>query len=102
MSRRPTPRTIALRDTILACLRNAEVPLPTKDVVERVQIDDVWYPDVYTNLRALERAGAVERSTYPPYIRDVFWRLSRAERAKSYNTEFEALVAQLENGGIDA
>lgn len=80
-------------------LRNADVPMATMEIVERVKtVPDVWYPIVYSNLRALERGGVVERGASMPYSRHVFWQLTAAERAKSCNAEFEALVAEFEGG----
>lgn len=106
MPRRPAPRTLALRDAILACLRNSSEPLPTRDIVAGVKAGTVTYLDVYNNLGALERTGAVQRaarpgSYWPPSGREVFWRLIGAQRDASHDAAFEALAAQIGNGGVD-
>jgi predicted transcriptional regulator len=47
-----------LRDALLAVLRDAEFPLTTKEVATRVG-RATWYGQVYSNLRAMDRAGLV-------------------------------------------
>jgi hypothetical protein len=88
---RPGPRTVALRDQILAALRT-EWPLPisTRRVCELLgahRYDETGYR-VYPQLRALARLGLVEcvrldRSEF----RDVFWR-----SAEPTDAELNALI----------
>lgn len=97
MTRRPGPKAIAMRDAITAALRDADVPLATKQVIARVS-QRSWHNDVYPNLRALERAGVVERADVSPRYRDVFWRLRPTAQPDQLNAEFEELAARFEAG----
>jgi hypothetical protein len=72
--------TVALRDQIIAVLRDAEVPLSTDQVAGKVGRTHPSRPDgfdagqvVYRNLRALEHQGRCERIVRDPYDRRVFW-----------------------------
>ncbi|SHQ49021.1 Uncharacterised protein [Mycobacteroides abscessus subsp. massiliense] len=74
---RPSARTVAMRDQILAALRT-EWPLPisTRRVCEMLgagRYDETGYR-VYPQLCALDRLGVIERIRRDPDCRDVFWR----------------------------
>lgn len=74
---RPSARTVALRDQIVAALRG-EWPLPvsTRRVCELLganRYDETGYR-VYPQLCALDRLGVVERIRRGADCRDVFWR----------------------------
>ncbi|BBN50824.1 hypothetical protein [Mycobacterium avium] len=74
---RPSARTVAIRDQILAALR-AEWPLPvsTRRICELLgahRYDETGYR-VYPQLCALDRLGVVERIRRGAECRDVFWR----------------------------
>ncbi len=74
---RPSARTVALRDQILAALR-VEWPLPvsTRHLCELLgahRYDETGYR-VYPQLCALDRMGVVERIRRGSECRDVFWR----------------------------
>ncbi len=74
---RPSARTVAMRDQILAALR-AEWPLPisTRRVCELMgahRYDQTGYR-IYPQLCALDRLGVVERIRRDDDCRDVFWR----------------------------
>lgn len=74
---RPSARTVALRDQILAALRT-EWPLPasTRHVCELLgahRYDETGYR-VYPQLCALDRLGIVEQIHRGSDCRDVFWR----------------------------
>lgn len=96
MSGAPGPKARAIRDAIAATLRDADVPLATRQVEARTRHRH-W--DVYPNLRAMERAGLVERADVPRHVRDVFWRLTPAPVDVPFNREFEELAAQLDTSG---
>ncbi len=74
---RPSARTVAIRDQILAALRT-EWPLPvsTRRVCELLgarRYDETGYR-IYPQLCALDRLGVVERIRRGAECRDVFWR----------------------------
>ncbi len=74
---RPSARTVAMRDQILAALRT-EWPLPisTRRVCELLgahRYDETGYR-VYPQLCALDRLGLIERIRRDADCRDVFWR----------------------------
>lgn len=74
---RPSARTVALRDQIVAALRG-EWPLPvsTRRVCELLganRYDETGFR-VYPQLCALDRLGVVERIRRGVDCRDVFWR----------------------------
>lgn len=74
---RPSARTVAMRDQILAALRT-EWPLPvsTRRVCELLgahRYDETGYR-AYPQLCALDRLGVVESIRRDPDCRDVFWR----------------------------
>lgn len=76
---RPSARTVAVRDQILAALRT-EWPLPvsTRRVCELLgarRYDETGYR-IYPQLCALDRLGVVERIRCGAECRDVFWRFS--------------------------
>lgn len=74
---RPSARTVAIRDQILAALRT-EWPLPisTRRVCELLgahRYSETGYR-IYAQLCALDRLGIVERIRRDAGCRDVFWR----------------------------
>lgn len=91
---RPTARTVALRDQILAALR-AEWPLPisTRRVCELLgahRYDETGYR-VYPQLCALDRMGVVERIRRGAECRDVFWRFLGDPTDADLNAAVEAV-----------
>jgi hypothetical protein len=92
---RPSARTVAIRDQILAALRT-EWPLPisTRHVCELLgahRYDETGYR-VYPQLCALDRLGIVERVRRGADCRDVFWRFL----GDPTDTEFNAAVDAVE------
>ena len=62
MSRTPPPRAVALRNQLLAILRDAEQPLTTQQVAGRVTgIAAAVYPQLWV----LHRLGHIAREHYP-------------------------------------
>jgi hypothetical protein len=62
MSRTPPPRAVALRNQLLAILRDAEQPLTTQQVAGRVT---GIAAAVYAQLCVLHRLGHIAREHYP-------------------------------------
>lgn len=91
---RPSTRTVALRDQIVAALR-AEWPLPvsTRHVCEMLgahRYDETGYR-VYPQLCALERLGVVERIRGEADCRDVFWRFLGDPTEAELNAAVDAM-----------
>ena len=62
MTRTPSPRAVALRNQLLAILRDAEQPLTTQQVAGRVT---GIAAAVYPQLCVLHRVGHIARGTTP-------------------------------------
>jgi hypothetical protein len=98
---RPSARTVAIRDQILAALRT-EWPLPitTRRVCELLgahRYDETGYR-VYPQLCALDRLGVVERICRGAEYRDVFWRFVGDPTEADLNAAVDAVespVSQL-------
>jgi hypothetical protein len=80
------PATIALRDQILAVLRDAEgFPMATWSVAEATTpgpgATSWWRQETYRHLCALERKGLVGKTTLPGW-RSVFWSALNSDGAK--------------------
>lgn len=93
---RPSARTVALRDQILAAL-SAEWPLPvsTRRVCEMLgahRYDETGYR-VYPQLCALDRLGLVERIRRGPDCRDVFWRFLGDPTEADFNAAVDVIEA---------
>ncbi len=91
---RPTARTVALRDRIVAALR-AEWPLPvsTRRVCELLgahRYDETGYR-IYPQLCALDRMGVIERIRRDADCRDVFWRFLGDPSDADLNAAVEAV-----------
>lgn len=91
---RPSARTVAIRDQILAALR-AEWPLPisTRRVCELLgahRYDETGYR-IYPQLCALDRLGLVERIRRGPDCRDVFWRFLGDPTDADFNAAVDAV-----------
>lgn len=91
---RPSARTVAMRDQILAALRT-EWPLPisTRRVCELLgarRYDETGYR-VYPQLCALDRLGVVERIRHDTDCRDVFWRFLGDPTAADLNAAVDAI-----------
>ncbi|QFS94622.1 hypothetical protein FIV07_28005 (plasmid) [Mycobacterium sp. THAF192] len=91
---RPSARTVALRDQIVAALRT-EWPLPvsTRHLCELLgarRYDETGYR-VYPQLCALARLGVVERIRREPECRDVFWRFQGDPTDADLNAVVDAL-----------
>lgn len=76
---RPSARSVALRDQILAALRT-QWPLPTStrhicELLGAQRYDETGYR-IYPQLCALDRLGVVERIRGDAECRDVFWRFA--------------------------
>jgi len=72
-----TAATLAIRDQLLAVLRDAQgFPLSTREVCEAAG-PQAWPPDAVTwrHLDALQRAGKVERVKVAGF-RPVYWRVA--------------------------
>lgn len=92
---RPSARTVAMRDQILAALRT-EWPLPvsTRRVCELLgahRYDETGYR-VYPQLCALDRLGIVERIRRDPDCRDVFWRFLGDPTDAELNAAVDAIA----------
>ena len=91
---RPSARTVAIRDQILAALR-AEWPLPvsTRRVCELLgarRYDETGYR-IYPQLCALDRLGVVERIRRGAECRDVFWRFCGDPTDAELNAAVDAM-----------
>lgn len=91
---RPSARTVAIRDQILAALRT-EWPLPvsTRRVCELLgarRYDETGYR-IYPQLCALDRLGVVERIRRGAECRDVFWRFCGDPTDAELNAAVDAM-----------
>lgn len=91
---RPSARTVALRDQIVAALRT-EWPLPisTRRVCELLgahRYDETGYR-IYPQLCALDRMGVIERIRRDAECRDVFWRFLGDPTDADLNAAVEAV-----------
>lgn len=78
MSARPHPKVQALRDALLAALRDADTPLTTHEVIACLFEDGQrapyrHYSLVYSNLRALDRLGLVTWRAWEEGTRATLW-----------------------------
>lgn len=90
---RPSARTVAMRDQILAALRT-EWPLPvsTRQVCELLGANryDQLGCRIYPQLCALDRSGLVERVRRDSDCRDVYWRFGGDPTDADLNAAVEA------------